>query len=422
MSALSEYTTISTESRYPHAIVKQSIPFSAFSSAIASSPTSSDTEKQLFKLSAALFDPLLSEEYEHLPQDTQHQIEHRRRVDALSSWLSEVVRINVESDLRKIIPSNLSHSSPELQVADAQNAAAQKLFILLSGFQRERAISLALDSSLPNLALLIAQCGPQSDEEFKDELSEQLAIWETEKTWDASSQEGGWVRRVWELVAGRVTPSTSGSGSSTAIESLGWKRALGMRLWFGASSSPPAGEHDEMEEDRPEGGKDHLSSVIKEYETLWRDGRCPEPSPPWSNSLLGGKNTQVFDAHYLLLRLFTSPSLYAPDLPNMFHPLSYSPSPFDTRLPFYMSMLIGGHEYGISATLAEAYASLLENVGAVREAVLALMFLPSDEGYVFVCSSLTFKMLTSSPTGERKQSSSCLHGTDLSLSSRLQES
>lgn len=368
------------EDGIPFANPSPDLSFASFVSQFPS--TDQSFEPTLFRLGHALFDNI-DFRLEQIPDISARQrIADIRRKTELSKWLKTAVSSVVESDLRK----NL----------DAQWDSI--LFTLLSGYQVERACEKALDGGNAKLASLIAQC--PGDAQFRADLQSQLDIWREQRI-DAHIGED--TRKVYALLAG-IADTLEGSGGSGVeqcpdvdlAKGLDWKRAFGLRLWFGMSMDAP------------------IADVFQEYDRLWHEGLSSVAAPvPWYAERPSGEqaasqwrtpsNAQPPDALYALIKLFADPAC---NLSSILSSFSFSASPADYRLPWHLYIILSrclrirdladrdttvrgedddgesdveGHSPSADL-LANSYASQLEQLGMIQEAVFVLLHLEASAG------------------------------------------
>ncbi|EIW55247.1 uncharacterized protein TRAVEDRAFT_130647 [Trametes versicolor FP-101664 SS1] len=360
-----------------------------FASFVAQFPsTDLSFEPALFRLGHALFDPI-DFRFDDVPDvHVRHRIRAIRRKTELSKWLKTAVSSAMDADLRDHLDTKWDRT----------------VFTLLSGYQVERACETAADGGNVKLASLIAQC--PGDAEFRADLQEQLEIWRQERI-DAHMGEG--TRKVYALLAG-VADTLKGSGGSGIEQSadvdlargLDWKRAFGLQLWYGLPMDAS------------------LADVFDAYDTLWKEGRSNvAPPAPWyaerpdsADSLWKlPREAQHPDALYLLIKLAADPDC---NLSEVLSSFSFSPSPTDYRLPWHLYILLsrclrardladrdtsvrrrdqedddGVEGHSPSADLlANSYASQLEQLGMIQEAVFVLLHVEGSAGRVKVIKEL----------------------------------
>ncbi|ORY52187.1 nuclear protein 96-domain-containing protein [Leucosporidium creatinivorum] len=306
-----------TSSSIPSAIPSPSLRFSHFLSTL---PTTSHSEEaNLWRLGQALFDeiPQLaipstfgSEERRYV----EEEVRRRRRVEG---WLEEVVRGEVEDELRSLASGG------------SKAEGVRRVFTLLSGHQIERACEAALEAGDLRLATLVAQAG--GDDEYREDLYLQLAKW---REYKVDSHIDPAYRRVYELLCGNVGVS-GGRGKGDKVdgceeiniaEGLGWKRALGLHLWYGTFQAP-------------------IATAVERYEAASSSSSptaavaSPTPSylPSSSTTTWAPSNERPQDPLYHLLKLYVSPTH---SLSSVLLPTNFSSSPLDYRLSWHLYVLL----------------------------------------------------------------------------------
>lgn len=334
-------------SNIPSASPSLTLRFHHFSSLVASSPPVTpanispeaqtshrhavEAEEQLWKLGEALFDEI---EDLHLAQLRPEDVEGRQRVIDIrrryrvEKWLGEVVKREVEEDLRSLASSSGAHKT---------TSGADRIFTLLTGHQVVRACSSASSSSDLRLATLIAQAsaGGAIDEEFRSDIYLQLVKW---REYGVEEWVSTGVRKVYSLLCGEVTGQTVeasiGRGESEAerihvMQGLDWKRAFGLHLWYGAGGSGPDAS---------------LEHAVERYESAAKeDSVVARPSPSYciSTSTTAAPipvytDELPTDPLFHLLKIFTSSTH---SLESFLLPTNFGPSSIDYRLPWTLYLL-----------------------------------------------------------------------------------
>ncbi|KAF8761520.1 Nuclear protein 96 [Rhizoctonia solani] len=170
-------------------------------------PDDRSHESSVWRLGAALFDEINIRLSQGVASNIREQITSMRRRHALEKWLQITVAPSVEFDLREL----------------SGTSAANRAFLMLTGNQIARATDATMEANEMHLATLISQIG--GDAEFRNDIESQLAKWKEQKI-DAHID-------VWSR-----DPAEKSSDIVVA-ESLDWKRAYGLHLWFGGSFNSP---------------------------------------------------------------------------------------------------------------------------------------------------------------------------------------
>lgn len=362
-------------SSIPFAVTHPELRFSHFVSPL--SPLDRSSEAHLFRLGHALFD-----EIDDLaaPEDATRELVDRiteiRRRELLEKWLEDVVRGDVEEDLR--------------DAAAAGSDGAKRVFVLLSGHQVERACDAAVEGKDLRLATLVAQAG--GDDDFREDVFLQLAKW---REYRVDAHIGNEYRRVYELLCGNVGRSegiakgdkVDGADELHVAEGLDWKRAFGLHLWYGTFQAS-------------------LASVVDRYEDATTDQEVanplpaylekPETAPAYSTTWSSSPDAPV-DPLFQLIKIFTDP---AHPLELALLPRNFGPSPIDYRLPWHLYILfsrvlrtrdfedrveVGEVEEGVEGNspradmVTESYATQLELQGLWQWAVFVLLHLELPE-------------------------------------------
>lgn len=321
-------------------------------------------EANLWRLGCALFDEIDLRLPSDSPEELVIRISQIRRKLAVSKWLENAVAPAVDSDL----------------LSNGDNQAA-KVFSLLSGNQLDRAVQAALDGGDMRLATLISQIG--GSEVFKEEVMRQLEDWQKYKANSLISTE---YRRLYALLAGitDISPGDKSRGSDGCPDvlisaGLDWKRAFGLRLWFGNPF------------------EDTLTEVFDTYTQSLSSSTPPaKPLPPYlekpsANTKTWRIPTEPTDILYQLIRLYSDPTI---SLEHVLSPRNTSPSPTDMRSCWHLYMLLsrvlGKRDFqdrneadGYSALadgLTQGYAMQLEQGGQWTWAAFVLTHLETPDG------------------------------------------
>lgn len=376
----------------PIATPSRHISFASFASLFPS--TDRSFEASFFRLGHALFDTLDLRLADSVNVDVRNKVTILRRKAALSRWLQSAVAPAVENDVR--------------EAGDADWAAC--VFAMLTGHQIEKACDTAFDAGNVKLSTLLAQAG--GDDEFKGDLRAQLAIWREQKI-DVHINEN--VRKVYALLAGivDVLEGSKGSGiercpDALLARGLDWKRAFGLHLWFGqpldASIADAFGAYTDILSDKDEAASLSVASPVPWYA---ESSSYTAGSSAWK--LPGGAEPP--DAMFSLIKLFANPAC---SLSQILSPLSFGPSPLDSRLPWHLYIILSrclrlrdfadrgdpgvrhgreddaeneaepeveGHSPSADL-LASSYALQLEQMGMLQEAVFVLLHIEGSSGCV----------------------------------------
>lgn len=346
----------------PQATLSPSIRFRDFASVFDAGDRSH--EANAFRLGQALFDEIDLCLASDSPDELVERIQQLRRKLALSKWLENAVAPSVDSDLLK----------------NGENRPA-KLFTLLSGNKVARAVDMALEGNDMRLASLISQAGRTG--EFRDEMQRQLDDWSKNNADPLISPE---YRRLYALLAGimDVSPGNKGRGNDASPDvmvanDLDWKRAFGLRMWYGCPFEST------------------VSDVFADFADSLESPYPPAtPLPPYleqeSKSSVKKWNlpTRPTDVLYCLIRLFSDATI---SLEQVLSARNCSASPTDLRLPWHLYLLLSRvmqkrdfldrNEGGYSAQadrVTQGYAAQLEQNGQWTLAAFVLLHLETSEG------------------------------------------
>lgn len=354
-----ERTDIQRFDEVPFASLQTSLRFADVASLFFAGDRSH--EALIWRLGVALFDEIDPKLPPGTSDDQYNRIMEIRRKLAVSKWLEDAVAPTVDHDLLSAVGN------------------PQKLFTLLSGHQLEKAVDTALDGKDMRLATLISQIG--GSEAFKAEVLVQLEAWRTYKV-NALIDTG--YRRLYALLAGitDVTPGDASRGSDGCPDvpisgDLDWKRAFGLRLWYGNA-------FDET-----------ISDVLATYTQDLDLAHAPsKPLPAYLEveSPLAKKWTMASepkDVLYGLIKLYSDATV---SLEDVLRTRDCSPSPLDARIQWHLYQLLSvalqkrdfaDRENGYSATadaVTSAYAAQLEVNGEWTLAVFVSLHLETEDG------------------------------------------
>ena len=315
-------------------------------------------EASIWRLGVALFDEIDLRLPADSDEDLIQRISEIRRKLALSRWLENAVAPSVDHDL-------LTANGPE------------KIFTLLSGHQLERSVQSALDNGDMRLATLVSQIG--GPEVFRAEVTRQLHDW---KKYKSSALIGSAYRRLYALLAGIVdtlpgdkSRGVDGCADIIVSDKLDWKRAFGLRLWYGNPF------------------EDTISEVIQTYTAQLSAPHAPaKPLPPYLESpddrLDWNMSSQPTDILYGLIKIYSDVGV---SLDQVLRARDCSTSPLDARLQWHLYMMLRGmqkrdfedREGGYSATadaITAGYAAQLETIGMWTWSAFVLLHLETPEG------------------------------------------
>ncbi|QRW18833.1 nucleoporin [Rhizoctonia solani] len=352
-------------------------------------PDDRSHESSVWRLGAALFDEINIRLSQGVASNIREQITSMRRRHALEKWLQTTVAPSVEFDLREL----------------SGTSAANRAFLMLTGNQIARATDATMEANEMHLATLISQIG--GDAEFRNDIESQLAKWKEQKI-DAHIDV--WVRKIYALLAG-IVGSVEGSKSRdpaekssdiVVAESLDWKRAYGLHLWFGGSFNSP------------------IVDSLESYETACNSASLATAHPhPWyierpasvdSDALrwiVSGESVPK-DALFEIIKLAMDDTV---PLDVALYPRAFGPSPIDYRISWHVYMLLarvlrerdvsdrslveeeGEEEPQLSYShkadaITSNYASQLENLGLWWYSIFVLLHLQESDGRLIAIKAL----------------------------------
>lgn len=367
---------VDNTTQIPFAVTHPELRFSNFTS------TDRSPEAHLWRLGHALFDEIddLSIPENVSGDYSRHVVDIRRR-DRLEKWLEDVVKGDVEEDLRDISGSS---------------TGAKRVFALLSGHQIERACEAAIEVGDLRLATLVAQAG--GDDEFREDIYLQLAKW---REYRVDSHISNAYRKVYEVLCGNVGLSegvakgdiVNAADEIHIAEGLDWKRTFGLHLWYGTYQLP-------------------LSTTVERYQKASEDdNRVAPPLPSYIErpNVKDSKTTMwksspraPQDPLFELIKIFTDSTH---SLESALLPRNFGTSPLDYRLPWHLYVLFSrvlrrrdfedrsavkedGLERDGHSTRAdmmtESYATQLELNGMWKWAVFVLLHLEIPDRLVLL--------------------------------------
>ena len=183
-------------------------------------------ERLVWRLASCLFDPLDSTYPPGADERTQTYIDNRVRKERLSAFWQSLVRAQAMLQVRK------AESKEEEAVA------------YLCGHEIADACGALLQGRDFRLATLVAEVG--GDETMRRDMRDQLNEWRRLKMLSEFSEP---VRVIYELLAGNTSVCEGYTGQLedraqpiviSARFDLDWRRAFGLRLWYGIQDEEPA--------------------------------------------------------------------------------------------------------------------------------------------------------------------------------------
>ena len=238
----------------------------------------------------------------------------------------------------------------------------QRLMLLLTSNQREKAADLAIDSNLPRLALLISQ---ESSDDLKRILTHVIREWDSLGISDCIDLE---TLKVYKLLAGDFNIINHSALEHAVCSGLSWKHCLGASLWFGTHQNSS------------------VKSAIMNYTSMFEEGLCAAPMAVSSISdeteVGDNPNFCYYDCCYHIMNLVTDETC-KPEL--ALNPLTITHDIAD----YYPSWLLMNTfvtlgfchlEESVKMNINTNFAWQLERAGLWPWSVFVLSFMPSDLG------------------------------------------
>jgi nuclear pore complex protein Nup98-Nup96 len=260
----------------------------------------------------------------------------------LSSDASDLYQIRLRKAKLAEFWRNLVQPDIEAQLFAAKTNE-ERAFIHLTGGDISEACAALLAGSNFHLAQMVSQIG--GDKVFRETMAKQLDDW---AELNISSEINDHIRAIYELLAGRTLEcrSKSGPGLENRVPSfklsarfrLDWKRAFGLRLWYGTLQyddiATPILEFSGDLEEHGEPAKPLPWFILDKEDTGWDDPDAQSRE----------------DALWGLLKFYANQ--YCDDdesdgtLETLFPPENTSGNPLDPRLSFQLITLLRGRGFG----------------------------------------------------------------------------
>jgi nuclear pore complex protein Nup98-Nup96 len=272
-------------------------------------------EHQAWQLLSILFD----EDNNKLPNDMDQDLleEHRERYrkDKLSDFWKALV-----------------HSDAQ-QHAEEARTPEEKAIAYLSGYNVADACHALLTGLDLRLATMVAQIG--GDHHMRRDMTDQLDEW---RRMDVLSEMDESVRALYELLSGNCAASEAktGGGRENKVNrftisgrfGLDWRRAFGLRLWYGTLVEEP------------------IELAVAQFADALRDNKDDALPQPWfveQGVNMGWVDQHTEDREDLLwgiLKLYASSKLELPaNIEDVLAPENVSGHPLNARLSFQLFQL-----------------------------------------------------------------------------------
>jgi len=301
-----EISDISVENGVPSAKLHNNITFNDLVLAAADATAPAQHEKAMWQLASILFD-----------NDMSH---HERKIKLQTYW------------------KDTTSAAASKQI-ERYSSAEEKAIIQLSTNDIWAASETLSGGRDFRLATMIAQVG--GDESMRQGLTEQIKHWLQS---DVASEMTPAVRTLYALLSGE-TCICDGKGGSVGRENkvetfnisqkfgLDWKRAFGLRLWYGVTTDEPISTAIQAFEDDLASGKEQVTPspwfVEEDVDVGWTDV----------------KRKQRQDINWGLLKIYaskqsSSTSQSAINLGNIIAMENTSGNPLDARISFQLYQVL----------------------------------------------------------------------------------
>lgn len=342
--------TFQDDAEAPEAQTSEKFKFAAFATATDISTARGKHENEVWQLASILFDDPSDEFPPYLASEAVELYEIRLRKEKLSIFWRKLVQDDVDKQL-------FTAKSNE-----------ERAFLYLTAGNVPEACAALLAGSNFHLAQIVSQIG--GDKVFRDTMAQQLDDW---LELNIASEINDYIRAIYELLAGRTLEckGKKGPGPENKVPTLkfslrfnlDWKRAFGLRLWYGIMQS------------------EDVASAIIEYSADLDARREPAKPLPWfvaNKEDMGWDDPTPFDredALWGILKYYSSEYIGLSDDPdetstlaNLFIQENTSGNPLDSRLSFQLvNLLRACRDDNLQSTITESneiaakYAESLES-------------------------------------------------------------
>jgi len=273
-----------------------------------------------------------------------------RRIEALKRWIRGICSADVEKEISSAISRKDSYGA---------------VFAALSGGNKSKAASIAIDNGLYMLSSMITNSNAQAGSEIYN----QLDIWNDSDVFNHLPQT---LYRIYSLLSQNLDLEEKIYSSSKVHDAvLNWKRRIGMLL---------------LSLDDPERReRSSLSSILSQYESNVINGLVPPPRPVYMND----KSPLRSGVYYSKCTLYRLIELYANTVDTtksrnsmdmVVSPLGYTDNEHDFSSSFFLSTFLTA--FGVCEPLSDiqetqlldSFASQLVNVGLWEYAVYVVLY------------------------------------------------
>lgn len=300
----------------PYAETTAGFEFGQFAQLVKVDSPAGVHEQHVWQLASILFDDVSGELPDGISSDQLTDLEWRLRKEKFSDFWRKLVQSDADKQAYKS--------------ATAEERALQHL----SSYNVQEACTALIEGMNFRLATMVAQVG--GDEVMRDEVGHQLDAW---RDLNVLSEINEPIRAMYELLAGNCgicEGKTGGDPENQAPTfrlasrfSMDWRRAFGLRLWYGILENEPiesaVAEFEENLSDGTETVKPVPWFAEQGIDTAWQD-----PSPDSREDLLWG-----------LLKIYAAQQgTLKADIATTLAPENVSGNPLNARLSFQLLHLL----------------------------------------------------------------------------------
>ncbi|XP_018331489.1 nuclear pore complex protein Nup98-Nup96 isoform X2 [Agrilus planipennis] len=285
------------------------------------------------------------------------------RRDIFSNWLKRAVMFDVEKEL-----------CSQIEIDTGMNNVFNKIFTFLTGHRIDEAAKLALKNNLPQLSLQISQLN--SVRIVKSFSEKQFFQWNTSGAVKHINED---LLKTYMLITG-----ISVHQEINISESLDWKRALGLHLWYIIPVEQP------------------ISAVLKAYKKAFSE-LCYSRKPfPCHGDNVNYNTTDKYDILYHIISLFVYPY---EGLHHILEPITYTNNPLDYSLSWFLmntfeALDIGKITQDTKNYVHISFSNQLESMGYWQWAIFVLLFLKDENIRQNLIIKILERHLTSDLTEE----------------------
>jgi nuclear pore complex protein Nup98-Nup96 len=323
------------------------LDFNDLAKAVAIDTPAGANEHQAWQLLSILFD-----EADELPHDMdrEHLEQHKERYrkDKLSAFWESLVSQDAEND------------------AHAATTEEERAIAFLSGHKVENACAALVAGIDLRLATVVAQIG--GDLSLRQDMAEQIEEWRRQNVLSEMEES---IRVLYELVAGNCAQASGkqNEGRENQARSfsiaerfgLDWRRAFGLRLWYGTLIDEP------------------IELAVAQFADALRDGQETVKPRPWfveAQADMGWDDPEADNREDILwgiLKLYASSKLEIPaNVEDVLAPENVSGHPLNTRLSFQLFHLFKSrHDDGLEGENRKVGMPTVRNGQGLRQSFMS---------------------------------------------------